>query len=29
MFNFAIMNSALQKAMKAIGNEGDTAAPIS
>lgn len=29
MFNFAIMNSALQKAMKAIGNEGDTAAPKS
>jgi len=29
MFNFAIMNSALQKAMKAIGKEGDTAAPKS
>ena len=29
MFNFAIMNSALQKAMKAIGNEGDHVAPKS
>lgn len=29
MFNFAIMNSALQKAMKLIGNEGDHKAPKS
>ena len=29
MFNFAIMNSALQKQMKAIGNEGSTSAPKS
>lgn len=29
MFNFAIMNSALQKAMKSIGTEGDHAAPKS
>ena len=29
MFNFAIMNSALQKAMKAIGKEGEHAPPPS
>lgn len=29
MFNFAILNSALQKALKAIGNEGEHACPKS